>query len=632
MTPRPMATVDPAGRASSTSTMRSPVASRGATPTASSPRPPTINTRCGWLEVPERWDGDDATDTIELHVGIFSSGPNDEPPLVYLEGGPGGDPLTNIGVSFDQLFAGFVPARDIVVVAQRGTGPSQPSLQCNEVLEYDIELLDQDLSTEEALEAGVEPYEECAERLDRAGVDADGYNSVASANDIEALRRALGHDAWDVFGLSYGTRLAQTLMRDHPDGIRAVILDSVLAIDRAPNSDTATTARRAYEQLFAGCTASAECRAAYPDFEQRWFAMVDTLDAEPLVFDTIDPLTAEQYEVLINGEDLMGLGFQALYSATAFSALPEMIDQLERGDVSGLSSLVGIQLANAAFVSTGTYWSVVCREEVPFETAADRTAGATGDERYDSLSPQPAFGAYVDELCDAFDVGAADPVENELVQSDIPTLILAGSYDPVTPPADGESLLAGLSAATFVELPHTGHGAMVDECAQRLASAFLADPAAAIDTACVADVAEPAWAPDLFADIEFEPFSYDSGLFSATGVIPVGWNAGPDGSFSRQDNLVASSAVLQQVIDGEVADLLVEQLSLLGDDPELIDTVPVDGRLWSRYEVVVPGSIIDVFVAESDGSTLFVVLQHPPDLRDDAVAALVEPILEALGP
>jgi hypothetical protein len=274
----------------------------------------------------------------------------------------------------------------------------------------------------------------------------------------------------------------------------------------------------------------------------------------------------------------------------------------------------------------------VCHEEVPFETAEDRDAGVTGDERYDRLAPQPRYGAFVDDVCTVFGAGEAAPVEDELVQSAIPTLVLAGSYDPVTPPADGEALLAGLSAATFVELPHTGHGVMVDECAQQIATAFLADPAVAIDTSCVDDVVEPAWAPEVFADVDFEPFSYDSGLFSASGVAPVGWDAGPDGSFTRQDNLLASSAVLQQVIDGEVADLLVDQLGALGDDPELEDTFTLDGRVWSRYEIIVPGSIIDIYIAESEGATLFVVLQHPADLRDEAVEALAEPILEAIGP
>lgn len=596
--------------------------------------PATVNTRCGWLEVPERWDidGDAEADTVELHVGIFSNGPNDAPPVVYLEGGPGGDPLTNIAVSFDQLFGALVVDRDVIVLAQRGTGPSEPSLQCGEVLELDLELLDQDLSSDEEFDAAMGPYARCAQRLERSGVDTEGYNSVAGANDVEALRRALGHETWHVFGLSYGTRLAQTLVREHPDGIGAVILDSVLAIDRAPQADLPRTAQRAYEVLFDGCATSATCNAAYPDFEQRWFAMVDELDARPLRFDTIDPLTADRYEVLVDGQDLMGLGFQALYSAGTFAALPEMIAQLEAGDVGGLSSLVGIEIANAAFVSIGTYWSVVCHEEAPFETAEDRESGITGDERFDRLAPQPRYGVFVDDVCAAFDAGEAAPVEDELVVSDIPTLVLAGSYDPVTPPADGEALLAGLSAATFVELPHTGHGAMVDECAQQIAVAFLADPTAAIEAGCVDDVAEPAWSPELFGEVAFEPFSYDSGLFSARGVAPVGWDAGPDGSFIRQDNLLASSAILQQVVDGEVAEPLVAQLGAFGDEPELIDTLTIGTRVWSRYELTVPGSIIDVYVAESDGVTLFVVLQHPPALRRAAVAALGVPILEAIGP
>lgn len=594
--------------------------------------PADVSTSCGWLEVPMRWDAEGGADTVRLHVGVFSAGPNDEPPVVYLEGGPGGDPLSNVALAFDQLFSPIVATRDVVVIAQRGTGPSEPSMQCSEVLEADLDLLDEDLPVDEELDRSLTAYEQCADRIGRE-IDFAGVNSVQSAHDIEALRRALGHDQWYVMGISYGTRLAQTLARLFPDGIAGMVLDSVLSVEREPTTDVARTAQRSFETLFAGCAESAACAEAYPDLEERFFAVVDELEADPVEIVAVDALTGESHDAVVDGEDLMGIAFQALYSKSSFAGLPELVAQLEQDDTSGLSTMLGIELANAAFVSVGTYWSVVCHEEIPFVAEGDVEAGLTGDERYDVLAEVDVAEDFLVPLCEAFDGGAAEAVEDEVVTADIPTLVLAGSYDPITPPADGEAVASGFSPSTFVELPNTGHGALVDECAQEIAIAFFADPTATPDSRCSRDVPEPAWVPDLFTDVEFASFDYDAGMFGASGVAPVGWDLGFDGTFSRTDNVLRSSVIVQQVVEGEIADLVVDQIGALGDDdPVLADTLVEGGRTWERWELQVPGSVIDVVVSEDDGTTRLVLLQHSPEDHEAALEALLPPMLESLEP
>ena len=125
--------------------------------------------------------------------------------------------------------------------------------------------------------------------------------------------------------------------------------------------------------------------------------------------------------------------------------------------------------------------------------------------------------------------------------SDLPVLVLGGSYDPITPPADGESLLEDMSAAFFFEYPHTGHAALADECAQAMVVEFLDSPSVTPDAGCIAEIAEPEWRPNIFASLDFEPFSFDSGFFSASGVIPAGWEDLGDGTFALSDNLLHSS-------------------------------------------------------------------------------------------
>ncbi len=593
--------------------------------------PEGVSTTCGWLTVPERWDSDADADTIRLHVGIFSTGAAGTP-VVYLEGGPGGDALANIDTSFPSLFAPIADAHDLVVIGQRGTGSSEPHLQCQRAIDVELDLLDESPAPAEEAAAYDEAFAACTADFRDDGVDLAAYNSVQSATDVEALRLALGHDEWNLLGISYGTRLAQSIMRLYPEGLRSVILDSALPTRREAPVDIPTVAQRAYGELFAGCDASTVCSTTFPDLEQRFFALVDQLDAEPLDFMVSDSVTGEQYPARLDGTDLLGVGFQALYSKEALAGLPELVAQLEAGDTSGAETLVGLQVTSLPFVASGMYWAVECHEEVPFIEPGDADAGRTGDPYFDRFAPAE-LDASLGELCAHFDAGAADPVEDELVRSDVPTLLLAGTYDPITPPADTESLLEGLPNGTYVELPHTGHGAVVDPCGQELAVAFLADPTAALDTGCVAGLTEPPWVIDVFADVDFEPFSYDSAFVSGSGVAPVGWEPGAEGSFVNSDNLLHLSVILQQAVVGVPADFLVESLSLvLGTEPVELPPVEAGGRSWGHWEAVIPGSVIDAYVVDDDGTTLLVLFQHAPADRDRALEVLTDPILSAFGP
>ena len=593
--------------------------------------PADVDTTCGWLTVPERWDLDNDDDTIRLHVGRFSSGASGTP-VVYLEGGPGGDALANIDSGFDTFWRPIVDQHDLVIIGQRGTGSAEPSLECDDAVQLSLDLLDEVLDPVEETAAFEGAYASCTDTFRSQGVDLAGYNSVQNATDVEALRLALGFDQWNVIGISYGTRLGQTLMRLYPDGIRSIILDSVLPTRRETTVDIPTVAQRAYEVLFAECAASPACSGPFPDLEERFFAIVDQLDAAPISFNVSDAISGAQYEAQMDGGDLIDVGFQALYSKEAFAGLPELVAQLEVGDTSGVETLVGLQVTNLPFVAGGMYWAVQCHEEVPFVEPGDADAGRTGNPYFDRMGPAELDDA-ADRLCESFDAGVADPAENELVVSDLPTLLMAGRYDPITPPSDAESLLEGLSNASYVELPHTGHAALVDPCGQEIAVAFLADPSSPPPTDCIADVDEPAWTIDLFADIDFEDFTYEEFFASGSGVAPVGWEDGGDGTFIRSDNLLHLSVLLQQAIVGVPPDFLVESLAdVLGAEPTSLPDVQAGDKTWSHWSSPIPGSIIDIFAVDDDGATLLVLFQHAPADRDAALAALRDPILAAFGP
>src|SRR6185503_15624183 len=97
------------------------------------------------------------------------------------------------------------------------------------------------------------------------GVDPASATSAENAADVNDLRLALGYDQWNLYGVSYGTRLALTVVRDYPQSVRSVILDSVYPLQVNLYTDLPENFDRALKVLFETCAADADCSSTYPD-------------------------------------------------------------------------------------------------------------------------------------------------------------------------------------------------------------------------------------------------------------------------------------------------------------------------------------------------------------------------------
>jgi pimeloyl-ACP methyl ester carboxylesterase len=438
---------------------------------------------CGYLTVPEsRTDPDGRT--VRLHVAVFKSkNPNPQPdPIVYLEGGPGGH------TTFVDGFKPFLEDRDFIMFDQRGVGTSEPALNCQETIDLAYELLDDNISLAESNARFEEAVIQCRDRLAQTGVNLSSYDSAASAADLNDLREALGYESWNLYGISYGTRLALTAMRDHPEGIRSVILDSTVPL-QTNETDLPANADRAFQKLFDGCAANERCNAAFPNLEQTFFDLVERLNREPVTEEVTDPLDGQQYTILLNGDSLISAMFLSLYISEVIPLLPQIINDIDTGrDYSLFALLAYNNVLVQKLVSTGMYYSVRCAEEVPFSTR---------DELLAADDPFPEQRGIFDlesmsDICSAWGAIPSDAVENQPVQSDLPTLVLGGEYDPVTPPADGELAAQTLSKSTFLEFPGLGHGVtLANECPANIAIAFLNDPTAAPDSSCINAMSAP---------------------------------------------------------------------------------------------------------------------------------------------
>ncbi len=477
---------------------------------------------CGALIVPERHANPDGP-TIRLAVAILKShSANPAPdPVIYLEGGPGGSPLKSPDLWWSSPFRN---QRDLILVDQRGTGYSEPSLYCAEHDELSAETLDDLLTEEESLRLEEEATRACRDRLEAAGVDLAAYNSAESAADFAALREALGYAEINLYGISYGTRLAQTIARDHPEGVRSIILDSTVPLGVNSYEEGPAIADRAFDQLFDGCAADPECSGEFPTLREDFFDLIERTNEQPVRLRIRSPYTGEMVSSPMRGDDLLSIVFTALYDSSVLPYLPAMLDRTARGDFRMLEVYTELYLQSwvESGFSVGMYYSVECWEELPFnEYDAAQEAAEQFPELNDLILNESDF-----TICPQWIEGAAPPLENQPVVMDIPTLVVAGQYDPITPPEWGRRVAEAQPDAVFLEFPGLGHGVTLNECAGQIAVAFVNDPGGTLPTGCLETMQGP----------EF-----------ATGVIPV------RGLYPLIEALLVDFAVSQYVILGGLA-------------------------------------------------------------------------------
>lgn len=600
--------------------------------------PPGYQVDCGWLVAPEDRSDPANGKTVRLHVAIFRSQVAGVPedPIVYLEGGPGGDALEAVPFTFAQAFAPFLESRDFIMFDQRGTGFSSPSLACPETVELAFEQLDLDLDLDEALAQELAALEECHTRIVEEA-ELSLYNSEASAADLADLRVVLGYEEWNLFGISYGTRLALTTMRDHPEGIRSVILDSTYPPQVSLPLEVGLNAARAFTVFFDACAEDPECSGAFPDLEARFFALVDALDAEPIMATLLDVFTLEEHDALVEGDALLGLLFQSLYSSELIPVLPGLIDDVENGDYQSLELLLSNFFANIEFISTGQTFAVQCREELPFTDPAElATAGDFDPYIKRIVESGGSTGPFALEVCELWDVGTADALENEPVASDIPTLVLAGEFDPITPPSWGVLAAETLANASFFEFPGLGHGTSVsDECALSIALEFLNDPSAEPDGSCVSAMSGPDFitGDEPAAEIRLVPVTVESFGATIDTLVPDDWSELGSGVYLRGASGLDQTALLFQAVGGNQANLLLTTLTAqLGADADDVTSREYNSgpTIWGIHTLEVEGVATDIAITETNGYTVLVLLASDSVDREAYQASILLPILDAL--
>ncbi len=443
---------------------------------------------CGYLFVPE--DRSQAgTSMIRLHVAtVRTKNPHPAPdPVVYLDGGPGAHTLDSLDW-YLEMFQYLLVDRDLILFDQRGIGYSQPSLNCPEVEDQLYKDLAQNLTPQDEGEHRSKAAQACRDRLVQEGISLAAYTTTANAADVNDLRIALAYGEWNLYGASHGTRLALTISRDFPAGVRSMVLDSICPLQVDHYAQIAANAERALSVLFAQCAADASCDRAFPNLETVFYDLVAQVDANPVTLELTRPSTDQKYEMVVNGDRLTNAFFGLLYATEAIPQLPRLIYQLHGGGWEELPYWISWWEFMNDGVSEGMWLSVECEEESPF-SSPDAIQAASASVRpciRQAVYFEPSF-----EMCAIWPANVARAVENEPVVSDVPALILAGEYDPIHPPSWGRLASETLSQSQYVEFPGFGHGVLGARsygvhCSQQVVLAFLGSPGESIDVSCLA--------------------------------------------------------------------------------------------------------------------------------------------------
>ena len=376
--------------------------------------------------------------------------------VVYLAGGPGQSAID----TWPQMAAALAPLRKhhhILLLDQRGTGGSN-ALTCKPDSE-------QGANADRLDPEGIrKTTRECLATVS-AKADPRYYTTSNAVADLEAVRQALGAPAFDLVGVSYGTRMAQQYTMRKPEGVRSIVLDSVAPNELILGADFAGNLENALQQQFALCTRTPACAKAFPDPYASLLRLRDALRAKPEIQAYRDPVTFAAAQKRLNEYSLAGLVRIFAYTPETAALLPLSIAEGLRGNyapLAGQSQLLTGDLADLS--ESGMQMSVICSEDADLLAPRPEDANTLlGNALIDAIRAQ----------CEVWPHGTRPADFHAPLKTDKPVLVLEGELDPVTPPRYGEQVVKNLGNARLLVAKGQGHNVIGRGCLPKLVGDFV---------------------------------------------------------------------------------------------------------------------------------------------------------------
>jgi pimeloyl-ACP methyl ester carboxylesterase len=428
----------------------------------------TASAYCTRFSVPEDWDAP-AGRRIELKIAIVTAQATyPDPDLVtFLDGGPGGAASDDYPV-MAVLFEPLRQRRHVVLIDQRGTGGSN-ALSCPEPAQgsaaEDRPAPSGAVANDAA--AALMRFKRCLALL-QPRADVAHYTTTQTVRDLEAVRQALGAPPLNIIGISYGTRVAQQYARRYPQAVRALVLDGPVPDRLALVSEHARNLERALRAQFAACRNDPACAQRYGDPYRTLHRLRDALRMHPLAVDLRDPVSFALSHRTLTGDDLAAIVRLYAYNPASAALLPLMLQEAEHGNYAPL--LAQKKRLNddlAGHITSGMQLSVVCAED------AHLLSPRPEDE--DTLLANSLI-TVIQSTCEFWPHERPAADFHAPLTSSLPTLVLAGELDPVTPPEYGSEILRQLPDARLLIVPGQGHVVSRVGCMPELVRRFIDEP------------------------------------------------------------------------------------------------------------------------------------------------------------
>ncbi|MFH1755768.1 MAG: alpha/beta fold hydrolase [Candidatus Latescibacterota bacterium] len=449
---------------------------------------------CAVLSVPLDYTNRTAFETIPLFVfRVKGSAAEKRGQIWFVLGGPGfaADTLASLFYQLKDVY----PDWDYYAMDHRGTGNSS-ILWCPNIPDDEIDS---------------ENYQECLTTLAGEGVDLSKYTTSNAAHDINFAMDFFRDESKQQFlyGVSYGTYLAERYLYFFPDRLDGVILDSICPpgycyLDQydANYNDTA-------KQIFDLCKQDTTCSARMSEIDD------DPWTAFGMVYDRIDAGTlCDEFKNLITRKLLRNGMVTLLTNSTARALMPPLVYRINRcnaGDVAAVQNFFEVASANIvaplfSWVETSQFYSpplasnIILSELWNGITLAE--AEAMDAAAYVSPDESPKHAS-------VYDIGGWPIYRNDgSVQqpgySDIPVLMLNSNIDQATPFSMAEHIQEIFSGEhqTFVTVPYAAHATIVTSplidgstdvtryCGMQIMMSFVDNPLAAPDTSCLGEIYE----------------------------------------------------------------------------------------------------------------------------------------------
>ena len=442
---------------------------------------PGIAARCGTLPRPLDPENPEAG-TIDLDVAVIPAltlDPADDP-FVPVAGGPGQSSIDFYAAWFG-AFERVRQQRDILLVDQRGTGDSA-ALTCD----VDEDIVEGKYSAELTLRV----TREC---LDKLPHDPRFFTTSVAVTDLEAARIALGYGPLNIYGISYGSRVAQHFARRYPGSTRTVILDGVVPPQLPLGPDIAIESQRAIDRVFARCEEDPDCSARFPGLRGSFDLLRTRLADGPLEVQMQNPVTGAQETIEFGTDQLAAAVRLLLYNPRTIALLPLLIDAAANGYYAPLAAqfrLVATSVAES--LAIGMHNAVMCTEDVPFIDWDEVDDAAIASSYLGPLQLEA-----IRTMCSVWPRGVIDDDLRDALRTPAPVLLLSGEADPITPPGYAAMAAVDLERAWLVTGRNQGHGLAAIGCMPRVIGKFVA--AAGLedgDAGCIDD----AFAMPFFVD------------------------------------------------------------------------------------------------------------------------------------